>query len=174
MMNKEQKQTLAALQVAIQMEIDGKKYYQQLSRTGSNESGRKLFAALAGEEDRHLQNFEQIYRAIEVKTGWPEMRLGTSQVEASTAFFNQSISGHTMSTGIELKSLQNAMDMENKTLDYYLGYACKALYPMEKEYYEAVAGQERTHHSLLLDYFEFLKDPAQWFTMKEHQSLDGG
>jgi rubrerythrin len=64
--------------------------------------------------------------------------------------------------------------MENKTLDYYLAQASKAASPLEKQFYAAVAAQERVHHALLLDYFEFLEDPAQWFTMKEHQSLDGG
>ena len=64
--------------------------------------------------------------------------------------------------------------MENQTLDCYLSRAAKAVFPLEKQYYEAVAAQERVHHALLLDYFEFLKDPAQWFTMKERHSLDGG
>jgi len=27
---------------------------------------------------------------------------------------------------------------------------------------------------ILLDYYEYLKDPAGWFTKKERPSLDGG
>ncbi|GAH21770.1 unnamed protein product, partial [marine sediment metagenome] len=29
-------------------------------------------------------------------------------------------------------------------------------------------------HLVLLDYYEYLKDPAGWFVRKEHPSLDGG
>ena len=55
-----------------------------------------------------------------------------------------------------------------------LGQTKVALYPAEKEYYEAVAAQEREHHRVLADYQEFLKNPAGFFVKKEHPSLDGG
>jgi len=42
----------------------------------------------------------------------------------------------------------------------------------ERGFYESVAGEEREHHRLLLEYYEFLQDPVQWFTLKEHPSLD--
>lgn len=175
-MSKEQehKQTLSVLQTAIQMEIDGKKYYLQLSKTGSIEAGRILFGTLAEEEGIHIQNFEKIYRAIEMKQGWPELIIGASHADSVAGIFNKTPIGNMGATASELKSIEKAMQMENKTLDYYLEQSAKAIYPVEKQYYQALAGQERTHHALLLDYFEFIKDPAQWFTMKKHQSLDGG
>jgi rubrerythrin len=173
-MNNEQSQTLAALQTAIQMEIDGKKYYLQLSQTGANESGRKLFSWLAEQEDLHLKKFEQIFKAIEAKQAWPEIELGESHAGPSVGIFNQKPGGNIGSTSSELKSIKKAMGMENKTLDYYLAQAAKAVFPVEKQYYEAVAGQERIHHVLLLDYYEFLNDPAQWHFMKERQNVDGG
>jgi rubrerythrin len=173
-MNTEQDQTLAALKIAIQMEIDGKKYYVGLSKTGANESGRKLFAALAVEEDVHLRNFEQIYRAIEAKEGWPAIKVIPGHTGVLETILSKAPVGNLGDTASEIKSVQKAMAMENKTLDYYLEQAGKSVYPLKKEFFEAVAGQERIHHSLLLDYFEYLKDPAQYFTMKERHSLDGG
>ena len=50
-MTTEQDKTLEALQIAIQMEIDGKEFYLKASRESSNELGKKLLQALAGEED---------------------------------------------------------------------------------------------------------------------------
>jgi rubrerythrin len=175
-MNKEmeQKQTLTALKTAIKMEIDGKAFYIQLSKTGANAAGCKLFAALAKEEDLHLKKFEQIFQAIETKQAWPDIKVSVSRAGPSVGIFSQKPVGNIGPTASELKSIQKGMEMENKTLDYYLGQAARAVYPVEKQYYEAVAAQERVHHAVLLDYFEYLKDPAQWFTMKEHQSLDGG
>ena len=41
-MSTEQDKTLAALQYAIQMEIDGKEYYLKASEAASNETGKKL------------------------------------------------------------------------------------------------------------------------------------
>ncbi|GAI26187.1 unnamed protein product, partial [marine sediment metagenome] len=42
------------------------------------------------------------------------------------------------------------------------------------DFYETLAAEEREHHLILLDYYEYLKDPAGWFVKKEHPSLDGG
>ena len=68
-MEADQNKTLRALQVAIQMEIDGKEFYLKASRESGNELGRKLLESLAGEEDIHRQQFEAIYRALEEKRG---------------------------------------------------------------------------------------------------------
>jgi len=173
-MDQEQKQTLKALQAAVQMEIDGKQFYQQLSKTGSNAAGRQLFAILALEEDRHLQKFQEIYHAIEARAAWPDVRIDAAHPEKAATVFGKMPVGNKGATASELKSVEKALEIENKSIDYYLEQAAAAAYTLEKEYYESIAGQERTHQALLLDYFEFIKDPAQWFTMKEHQSLDGG
>ena len=49
------------------MEVDGKEYYQKASRQSSNKMGKELFQWLAGEEDKHRQRFEEIYKTIKAK-----------------------------------------------------------------------------------------------------------
>ena len=65
------------------------------------------------------------------------------------------------------------MDMENKSRDIYLSRGKEATYDAERNFYETLAAEERGHHMVLLDYYEYLKDPAGWFVMKERPSLDG-
>ncbi len=84
-----------------------------------------------------------------------------------------------MSSGIkppatELDAIQTAMDMENKTYDFYKSQGGNATYDAERDFYETLAVEEREHRLILLDYYEYLKDPAGWFVWKEHPSLDGG
>jgi rubrerythrin len=74
----------------------------------------------------------------------------------------------------ELDAIQTAMVMENKTYDFYKEQGKKVAYDVEKLFYEALAEQEEEHHRILLDYYEFLKNPSAWFVQKEHHSLDGG
>ena len=71
-MGTEQDKTLAALRLAIRMEIDGKEYYLKASQESSNELGNKLLQSLAAEEDIHRQKFGEIYDVIESKKAWPE------------------------------------------------------------------------------------------------------
>jgi len=66
------------------------------------------------------------------------------------------------------------MDMESKTYDFYKSQVKKATYAAEREFYETLAAEEREHHLILLDYYEYLKNPAGWFVKQEHPSLDGG
>jgi rubrerythrin len=170
---KEQSQTLTAVKTAIQMEIDGKQYYQQAAQASQNDLGRKLFLQLATEEDSHRKKFEEIYQALRVKESWPDVSINLHQGRELKTLF--AIAGKDVkSSTSELEAVQTAMSMENKTRDFYQLQAKKADFSIEKDYYEALAKEESAHHAVLLDYYEYLHNPAGWFTMKERHSLDGG
>ena len=57
----EQEIILQAINMAIEMELDGKECYLAASKGSTNEAGRKLLQSLAEEEDNHRQSFEGIY-----------------------------------------------------------------------------------------------------------------
>ena len=77
-------------------------------------------------------------------------------------------------TTTELDNIQIAIDMENKSYSLYKSRSQTATYGAEREFYNALAAEERGHHLVLVDYYEYLKDPTGWFVTKEHPSLDGG
>ncbi len=175
-MTAEQQKTLEALQIAIQMEIDGKRYYRKASQESSNELGKKLLASLAAEEDVHRQKFQEIYNAIRNKKAWPVTDFQPDRGKRLRSVFARTAEekGAWIKTAdTELQAVQTAMDMENKSHDFYQGQSKEATYDAERDFYETLATEEREHHIVLLDYYEFLKDPAGWFVMKEHPSLDG-
>lgn len=176
-MTSEQDKTLEGLQIAIQMEIDGKQYYLKASQESGNELGKKLLEKLASEEDTHRQKFEKIYNAIKAKKAWPAADFqpdGGSQLRTIFAQATERFGSKAKVPQTELDAVQTAMDMENKTFDYYIRQGAGATHDAEKDFYYAVASEEREHYLILLDYYEYLKDPAAWFVQKEHPSLDGG
>jgi rubrerythrin len=164
--------TLTALDAALSMEIEGKEFYLKSSRECRNEVGRLLFQGLAAEEDRHRQKFQIIYKEIAANKEWPNVT-----VEPHTAglekLFDAAASGYKFVDN-ELQAVQTAMNMENKTRDYYLQCIETSVYPAEKYFYQSLAREERVHHNLLQDYYEYVQNPAQFFTIKEKHSLDGG
>jgi rubrerythrin len=176
-MTKEQETTTGALKTAIQMEIDGKEFYLKSSQASNNDLGKKLLKKLAGEEDIHRQVFERIYQDLSAKKGWPKTNVSFDGGQGLRTVFSQAMEAmakDTKAIPTEIDAVQTAMEMENKTYDFYNKRSGLATFPGEKEYYEAIAAQEREHHRVLLDYFEFLKNPAAWFVQKEHPSIDGG
>jgi len=176
-MEAEQDKTLEALQIAIQMEIDGKEYYLKASQESTNKLGKKLLESLATEEDTHRQKFEEIYDAIQSKKAWPVSDFQPDVGRKLRIIFaraTEEMGSSIKAPATELDAIQTAMDMENKTYDFYKSRGGNATYDAERDFYETLATEEREHRLILLDYYEYLKDPADWFVKKEHPSLDGG
>ena len=173
----EQDKTLEALQIAIQMEIDGKAFYLKASQESGNELGKKLLQQLATEEDNHRQKFEKIYDTIRTKKAWPETDFqpdGGKTLRTIFAKQTEQLGSTKKAPATELDAVQTAMDMENKSYDFYINRSKNTTYAVERDFYETIASEEKEHHIILLDYYEYLQDPAAWFVKKEHPSLDGG
>ncbi|MFH1775159.1 MAG: ferritin family protein [Chloroflexota bacterium] len=173
----EQDETLKAARIAIQMEIDGKEFYLKAGRSSGNRLGQELFSSLAEAEDMHRQKFEEIYNTVRSKQGWPGVHYEPDGGRTLRTIFARAIGefgSKIKAAATELDAVQTAMGMENKTYDFYKERAKQATYGAERGYYEAIAGEEKEHYLVLLDYYEYIKDPAAWFVQKEHPTLDGG
>ncbi|OGO07685.1 MAG: hypothetical protein A2Y92_02925 [Chloroflexi bacterium RBG_13_57_8] len=176
-MTGEQDTTLGALKTALKMEIDGKEYYLKAAKASQNPLGKNLLEKLAAEEDIHRQGFEKIYKDISASQAWPEKAFkgdGGSSLRTVFARALKTLDKDAKTLASEMDAIQTAMTMENRTYDFYRSRSGKAGYPAEKQFYEELAMQEEEHHRVLLDYYEYLKNPAAWFVQKEHHSLDGG
>ena len=176
-MENEHGKTLEAIQFAIQMEIDGKGYYQKASRESGNKVGRGLFDWLAGEEDKHRQRFEDIYKAIRKQKAWSEVDVQPRKGDILKTLFSEAmrvVGSNVKVADAELDAIAKAMEMENKTEKFYSRRGAEAVYDAEKKLYTSLAAEERGHFLALVDYREYLIDPAGWFRKVEHHSLDGG
>ncbi len=176
-MEDEQARILEALRFAIQMETDGKEYYRKASRESSNRIGKELFEWLSSEEDDHQQKFEQIYQAIRREKTWPEVDIRPRKAKELGNLFSEAMRVAETDVKIvsdELDMIAKAMEMENKTGDFYKSQGDKAVYSAEKKFYDALAAEERGHYLALVDYREYLINPAGWFSKAEHHSLNGG
>jgi rubrerythrin len=172
----EQDKILEVLKIAIDMENDGKECYQQASRESGNEVGRKLLQSLAFEEDTHHQKFVEIYLAMQESKGWPATNFqpnGGKKLRALFAGTCDAIGVNVKAGGTELDAIKTAIDKEKKSYDFYEHQCQNATFDAERDYYEALAGEEREHELILLDNYEYLADPVDCFTRAEQHSLDG-
>jgi len=170
----EQENTLEGFKTAIQMEIDGKEYYLKASQRSSNQTGKNLLISLAGEEDLHRRKFEEIFSSISASKDWPAVDFQPDGGKSLRTILAGATGGSIIKDDTELEAIQQAINMEIKTRDFYRERSKKAAYDAEKEFYEKVAMEEGEHHLVLVDYYEYLKDPAGWFVKTEHPTLDGG
>ena len=175
-MENEQARTIKVLQLAVQMEVDGKEFYQRASRKSSNKLAKELFRQLASEEDIHRKKFEEIYKTLKKGRNWPDVEPSSEEGKKIKSLF----AGATRALGSkfkvaesELDAIKAAMDMEIRSYNLYHSRSAESALPVEKRFYKTLAGEERGHHLALLDSYEYLSDPSGWFTKKEHWSLDG-
>ena len=171
-----QEKTTQALWYAIQMEIDGKVFYLKASRECSSELGKKLLESLATQEDYHRQKFEQIYENIRKVSEWPVVDFKSDGGKSLRTIFapkSNNIAPKSKMKQTELDAVQKAMQLEDKSYDLYHQRYEQAAKGPEKDFYETIAGEEREHKLILLDYYEYMHDPAGWYVKAEHHSLDG-
>jgi rubrerythrin len=175
-MEKEQARMLEVLQIAVKMEVDGKEFYQQASQKSTNKLAKELFQQLANEEDVHRKKFEEIYEALRRGQNWPNVGAPSEKGKRLKSLFAEATKALGSKIEVaesELEAIKTAIDMEIQSYNLYYSRSEASTLPVEKRFYETLAGEERGHHLGLLDSYEYLSDPAGWFTKSEHWSLDG-
>jgi rubrerythrin len=176
-MSQEQEATLAGLEIALKMEEDGKEFYLKASKASWNQMGRKLMEQLAAEEDIHRDVFLTIYKEIKTKNKWPDTKFTPPKDDKLKTIFRKAIENADkdfVALPETIDAAKTAINMENKTIDYYEERRDKAAYKGEQQLYDKLVMQERGHSLVLQDYLEFLTDPVDYYTRTEHLSVDGG
>ena len=170
----EQERIIKALHLALKMETDGKEFYHEASLRSVNELGKELFQKLAAEEDKHGQKFQEIYQTIRQKKAWPALAILPAAKDIRTIFSQVRMKAMKITASPqEFNAIDTAMDMEDRSHKYYQEQAHKSVGDAAREFYQSLAAEERGHYLALTDYREYLRNPAGWFTVKEHPSLDG-
>jgi len=175
-MSQEQDATLAGLETALKMEADGKAFYLKAAKASQNKLGVALFKNLADEEDIHREVFKNIYERIKKNEKWPEVKSlvnGGKHLHTVFAAAAEKMDKEFKPAQSELDAIKTGIDMENQTIDFYHEKRDKAGSKVEKQFYEELSMQESMHSRILQDYLEFYNDPAVYYTLKEHPSLDG-
>ncbi len=166
---------LKDLQVAIEMEKDGKKFYEEAAQKAKNKGTEDIFKYLAKGEVYHIQRIEEIYAVLEKDPSWTESMCEFSPPKEDPKIFSAALAQGNMGTGDadDLKALDIGLKMEQKSIDFYQRLAKQAQDPMERRFLMSLVNEERGHYYFLVDYRNYLVDPADWYYIKEMGHVDG-
>lgn len=166
-----------SLELALRMEAEGKRFYQEASERSSNKLARELFQQLAREEDAHGRKFQEIYQVLLKEERWPaEVQLDRDRGKTLKSLLSQAVrmwGDKAEAAQSELEAVKVALDMEERSYNFYRSRSQESASRAEREFFELLAGEEQGHRLVLLDSYEYLTDPAGWFAKKQHWSLDG-
>jgi rubrerythrin len=166
-----------ALELALKMEKEGREFYLKAGQKSRNELGQKLFRSLADAELEHMEKIKKIHEALRGTASWPESKTSFAKGKLPHTVFAEALDNLgklVKATVDELEALRTGMDLENKSLLFYLDRSSQAASSGEKQFYQALVAEERSHYMLLLDSYEYLLDPQAYFVRTEHHGLDGG
>lgn len=151
---------------ATQMERDGRQYYLEMASKTTHPGLRTILTMLADDELKHEQTLA-VSRSG--NCGMAE----TTVLESAKNVFQQAIDfGATADlSGDEVALYRHAMDLEQKSIHFYLDRADAETEPQQKQLFETLADEEKKHYHLLDNLVEFVSRPQQWLEDAEFTHL---
>ncbi len=175
-MTENTKPGLVALKEAMQLEIDGERFYTEAARKTNHPHGKLLFERLAEEEKIHLKKVQEIYASLEKGQKWPAAPHLTRMDSTVQNIFKEvgvKLNKMVKGSASDLEAIKVAIDMEEKSINLYDGQSKKAEDPFEKRFFLMLSYEERGHYLALLDSYDYLTDPQGWLESKERRLLEG-
>ncbi len=159
----------SALNTALDFEKKGRKIYEEAAANTQNKIVEKTFSYLARQEEFHIKEIENYIKRQNVEF------LG-DRPEETQKFFTMTISEFKHKTKIsedDLKAHEAALDLEKSSYKFYLGQYNKAKDPELKQFLEFIMKQEQIHYELVKRAYEFIKDPAAFYSKEEEWIFEG-
>jgi len=143
---------------AIDMELDGEKYYKEQANINKDNSLNVVCLMLAEDEKKHAQ-------ILTDKMDKKSFQL----IDAQTLSKAKNIFDCIGDIKIEDKEIASQLDFyriatekEKQSIDLYKGYLLKAVGSEEKELFEYLIKQEENHYEVLDNMASLLIKPEEW------------
>ena len=157
---------LTTLNQAIELEIEGQRFYLKAAERTSNPKGAEMFRSLAGDEVIHERILRRQLEALGEGKGWilPE---GVAEVtsDLTSSLFpenEETFQKAVRPEDSDLDALLFALQIENKSFNFYRELAQITDDPRGKRMYEYLADAERGHFERLMLNYEHLSTAGSW------------
>lgn len=160
-----------ALQIAIKMETDAIKFYNEAAQKTKHPAGKKMFLSIVEDEKRHLQMVEELIKGMDIK---PEDVSPMKRVKTIFEELKDKMMNRVEATDDELEAFKIAKDMENEGIEFYRKAYSEAKTEKEKILFERLIKEEEQHYQIFSNTYFFLTNTGSWFMWEEHSIVDGG
>jgi len=165
-MGKVSSTAIEAIKMAIQMEKDGRAFYEEAAKKTENKLGKKMFETLAKDEIEHLNTFQKMFDKITGTGEWREIAQDSPK-KGKVPIFEEEIQKKGDVNPTELDALRTAMDNERKSIDFYNNVAEETEDPLGKKIFTKIREEEKYHYDLLQAQLDYLTKSGFWFDIAE-------
>ena len=172
-----QQDELQALQLAIKIELDIRKFYLDNAEKMKNELAKKTFIFLADQELKHVDAIHAFNRSIHDGTE-PMIDSGPEDeaINAVKEFFStsvQSMAEKTIAGEDDIKVYEIGLQMEQHGHDFYKKAAEDAKHPNVKKLFEFLMKEENAHFALISNAIRYLTTPDDFLQDQESWFFEG-
>lgn len=154
--------TLAAIQMAIQTEIDGYNFYHRFAEQTQDPNARSMFQRLAREEVIHLELLRNNKAMLEDSGDWVKYQgVLPDAVEGAPIFSRERVEQNIVAYASDLSALRVAYLIEKDAVDFYTRAARQTDDPNGKRVFLELARMEQGHLELLQGEYDFLRGQLQ-------------
>ena len=153
---------LAALQMAIQTEMDGHAFYQKFAERTEDPEARSMFERLAQDEAMHLELLRNTKAVLEETGEWSEYAgVPLQPVEGAPIFSRERVEQNVVAYTSDLSALRVAYLIEKDAVDFYRRAAQETDDPHGRRIYLDLVRMEESHLALLQGEYDFLRGQFQ-------------
>jgi rubrerythrin len=172
------KAALAALEKAMEVERQGKAFYEEAARRVQDAAGKAVFQTLAKDEVEHIRLLQAEYDQISNNSEWMDLS-GAKVCEPQTPpklFPNQRDAALAIPANAkDVDALKLAMDFEERGYKAYKKAQKETADPNGKKVFAFLAKQENNHYVFLQKTYDYLTNEGAWyFDEQEFPMFDGG
>lgn len=173
-MNTETNTALTALNQAIELEIEGQRFYLEAAERTSNPRGAEMFRSLADDEVIHERILRRQLEALGEGKGWMPVLSMVEGLPEGVAEVTSDLTAPLFPEGEEVfqkavrpdasdvDALLFGLQIENESFNLYRKLAQTTDDPNGKRMYEYLADAERGHFEQLMLNYEHLSTVGSW------------
>lgn len=166
-----------ALRTAIEMEIKGYSFYQEIAGKTSNAITKNIFNTLAKDEVMHRNAIEQYYKSIEAEKELPALdSLISHQPQRNRSIFSKSFDELSASLSEDadiIEAYNAAMKLEKSGYDFYEKVLNATDVQEVKDLFAFLLKEENQHYTLLSNSYDYLTRPQDAFDDEERPFFEG-
>ncbi len=166
-----------ALKTAIEMEIKGYNFYQEVAAKTKNALTRDIFNALSKDEALHRGAIEKYYCTIKEKKDLPPLTSIVSKAaKRDRSIFSKSFDVLTDSLSSEsdiVDAYKTAMELERAGYEFYQNIFNSVEETELKDLFKFLLKEENEHYTLIQNTYEYLTRPQDTFDDEERPFFEG-
>jgi rubrerythrin len=158
---------------AMQMEEDGRDYYEEMASKTRIPALKKILTGLADDERRHYQIFKNLKEQHSDQVSQLSEKSTTIMSDAKNIF--EQLSGDEVevdTAGDAIEVWEHAQEIEKKSEDFYREKAGVVPDKTAKDLLNKIADEEHKHWALIESVMQFLHRPDRWLEDAEWNHLE--